>query len=181
VLVAIADWQIRRFDVNLLPTWKKVPMSMTATARNFVSFETETNSRSSIKLHTCGCNSFDGGSHFYQHRATTWLVLSGRRGQSVAGKSSRWDTLTQQLKNTFLDPRQSYWRKLRTLVGQEDREIERKAVILEFYANRITGEPDLWSRRGLQGYGEVCQEPSRVSSPLGRHHSSASVYSPYAK
>ena len=109
-----------------------------------------------------------------------WANL--RAGKIEQGGS----TLTQQLaKNTLLDARQSYWRKLRELwLARKIEQRYSKAQILEFYVNRIYwGSGFYGAEEASQGYfGKSANELSLSDAALLAGITAApSVYSPHAK
>ena len=190
-MVAIADWQVRRLDVNLIPDMEESSHVYDRNGKELCQFWKQRRTvvpLSRISKHLVDAILAMEDHDFYQHHGydvagiirAAWANL--RAGKIEQGGS----TLTQQLaKNTLLDPRQSYWRKLRELwLARKIEKRYSKAQILEFYVNRIYwGAGFYGAEEASQGYfGKSASELSLSDAALLAGITAApSVYSPYAK
>jgi penicillin-binding protein 1A len=190
-MAAIADWQIRRLDVNLIPDMEESSHVYDRNGKELCQFWNQKRTivpLSRISQHLVDAILAMEDHDFYHHHGydlagiirAAWANL--RAGKIEQGGS----TLTQQLaKNTLLNARQSYWRKLRELCLA--RKIEKrysKAQILEFYVNRIYwGSGFYGAEEASQGYfGKSANELSLSDAALLAGITAApSVYSPHAK
>jgi len=125
---------------------------------------------------------------FYQHHGYDLVGITRAAWANLrAGKIEQGgSTLTQQLaKNTLLDARQSYWRKMRELwLARKIEKRYSKAQILEFYVNRIYwGSGFYGAEEASQGYfGKSANDLSLSDAALLAGITAApSVYSPHAK
>ena len=191
VMAVVADWQIRRLDVNLIPEMEESSHVYDRNGKELCQFWKQKRTvvpLSKISKHLVDAILAMEDHDFYSHHGydlagivrAAWANL--RAGKIEQGGS----TLTQQLaKNTLLDARQSYWRKLREL--WLSRKIEQrygKAQILEFYVNRIYwGSGFYGAEEASQGYfGKSANELSLSDAALLAGITAApSVYSPHAK
>ena len=191
VMMAIAAWQIRRLDVNLIPDMEESSHVYDRNGKELCQFWKQKRTvvpLSRISKHLVDAILAMEDHDFYQHHGydlggilrAAWANL--RAGKIEQGGS----TLTQQLaKNTLLNARQSYWRKFRELwLARKIEERYSKAQILEFYVNRIYwGSGFYGAEEASQGYfGKSANELSLGDAALLAGITSApSVYSPHAK
>ena len=188
---SIADWQIRRLDVNLIPEMEESSHVYDRNGKELCQFWKQKRTvvpLSRISKHLVDAILAMEDHDFYNHHGydlagiarAAWANL--RAGKIEQGGS----TLTQQLaKNTLLDARQSYWRKLRELwLARKIEQRYSKDQILEFYVNRIYwGSGFYGAEEASQGYfGKSANELSLSDAALLAGITAApSVYSPHAK
>jgi penicillin-binding protein 1A len=191
LVAAIAGWQIRHLDVNLIPEMEESSHVYDRNGNELCQFWKQKRTvvpLSKISTHLVDAILAMEDHDFYQHHGydmagilrAAWTNL--RAGKVEQGGS----TLTQQLaKNTLLTPSRSYWRKLRELwLARKIEKRYSKAQILEFYVNRIYwGAGFYGGEEASQGYfGKSASELSLSEAALLAGITAApSVYSPYAK
>ncbi len=191
VMATVADWQIRRLDVNLIPEMEESSHVYDRNGKELCQFWKQKRTvvpLSRISKHLGNAILAMEDHDFYNHHGydldgivrAAWANL--RAGKIEQGGS----TLTQQLaKNTLLDARQSYWRKLRELwLARKIEQRYSKDQILEFYVNRIYwGSGFYGAEEASQGYfGKSANELSLSDAALLAGITAApSVYSPHAK
>jgi penicillin-binding protein 1A len=189
VFVAVADWQIRRLDVNLIPNMEESSHVYDRNGKELCQFWKQKRTvvpLSMISKHLVDAILAMEDHDFYQHHGydlagivrAAWANL--RAGKIEQGGS----TLTQQLaKNALLTPSQSYWRKLRELwLARKIEKRYSKGQILEFYINRIYwGGGFYGAEEASQGYfGRSASELSLSDAALLAGITAApSVYSPH--
>jgi 1A family penicillin-binding protein len=191
IMLGIADWQVRRLDVNLIPDMEESSHAYDRNGKELCQFWKQ--KRTVVPLSRISKHLLDAilameDHDFYNHHGydlagitrAAWANL--RAGKIEQGGS----TLTQQLaKNTLLNARQSYWRKLRELwLARKIEKRYTKAQILEFYVNRIYwGSGFYGAEEASQGYfGKSASELSLGDAALLAGITAApSIYSPHAK
>ncbi|MCI0420780.1 MAG: PBP1A family penicillin-binding protein [Acidobacteria bacterium] len=191
LIAAIADWQIRRLDVNLIPEMEESSHVYDRNGKELCQFWKQKRTvvpLSNISTHLVNAILAMEDQGFYQHHGYDFSgILRAGWANLCAGKIEQGgSTLTQQLaKNTFLNPSRSYWRKLQELwLARKIEKRYSKPEILEFYVNRIYwGSGFYGAEEASQGYfGKPASELSLSEAALLAGITAApSVYSPHAK
>jgi 1A family penicillin-binding protein len=144
LITAIADWQVRRLDVNLIPEMEESSHVYDRNGREICQFWKQ--KRTIVPLSQVSKPVLNAilameDHDFYRHDGYDLggIVRAGWANLRAAKIEQGGSTLTQQLvKNTFLDSSRSYWRKLQeVLLARRIEKRYSKSQILEAYLNRI--------------------------------------------
>ena len=191
LIAAIADWQIRRLDVNLIPEMEESSHVYDRNGKELCQFWKQKRTvvpLSNISTYLVNAVLAMEDQGFYRHHGYDLggIVRAGWANLCAGKIEQGGSTLTQQLaKNTFLNPSRSYWRKLQELwLARKIEKRYSKPEILEFYVNRIYwGSGFYGAEEASQGYfGKPASELSLSEAALLAGITAApSVYSPHAK
>lgn len=189
LIAAMADWQVRHLDVNLVPEMEESSHVYDRDGKEFCQFWKQKRTvvpLSMISKHIVNAILAMEDHDFYRHHGYDLggIVRAGWANLRAAKIEQGGSTLTQQLvKNTFLDSSRSYWRKLQEVwLARKIEKRYSKSQILEAYVNRVYwGSGYYGVEEASQGYfGKPASQLSLSDAALLAGVTAApSVYSPH--
>lgn len=190
LIAAMANWQVRHLDVNLVPEMEESSHVYDQDGKELCQFWKEKRTvvpLAKISKHVLNAILAMEDHDFYRHRGYDLggIVRAGWANLRAAKIEQGGSTLTQQLaKNTFLDSSRSYWRKLQEVwLARKIEKRYSKSQILESYINRIYWGSGFYGvEEASQGYFGKPASQLRLSEAalLAGITAAPSVYSPHA-